>query len=147
MWFVSDTELREELKLLKVQLFDLKQSRSKVEREIDLTEQVVKLKVQISELEIKKSELSEKHDREERELRHMIGLEKKRQEFEITQAKRETTSAVKEENLKADKARFEEQMKFNNDRFEKEVGYLKDILGQILLRLPNMDVKVEKKGR
>jgi hypothetical protein len=55
-----------------------------------LSEQVIKLKREISDLEIKKSKADETHAREERELRHMIGLEKKRQEFEIAQAKRET---------------------------------------------------------
>ena len=109
---------------------------------------VIDLKKQVAELEINKSKLKEEHDKQERELRHMIGLEKKRQEFEIEQSKRETKLAVQQENLTADKTRFEAQMKFHEDRFTKEVDYLKDILGQILGRLPDVTADfTRKKGK
>jgi hypothetical protein len=99
---------------------------------------VLDLKKQIAELEINKGKLKEDHDREQRELRHMIGLEKKRQEFEVEKAKQETSLKVREENLSADKKRFEQQMKFHEDRFTEEVKYLKDLMGQVLERLPNV---------
>jgi hypothetical protein len=101
---------------------------------------VVALKKQISDLEIQKSQKQEEHDKQERELRHMIGLEKKRQEFEIQQAKSETSLKVREENLAADKERFANEMKFQNDRFTTEVKYLKDMIGEILGRLPTVTV-------
>jgi len=147
MWLNDVRELLREVKCLKNQIADLKLERSKVTKEVELSEQIVKLKTEISDLTINKSKLNEEHQKQERELRHMIGLEKKRQEFEIDQAKREVTTKVKEENLAADKKRFEEQLKFHNDRFEKEVGYLKDLMGQVLLRLPNVTASIEKKGK
>jgi hypothetical protein len=49
---------------------------------------------------------------------------------------------VKEENLRADRARFEEQMAFTTKRFEKEVEYLRQMHGEILERLPT--VRVDK---
>jgi len=112
-----------------------------------LTDEVVALKKQIVTLEIEKSKKTESHEREERELRHMIGLEKKRQEFEIKQAKDETSLTVRQENLAADKLRFEGQMKFQQDRFEKEVAYLKEMMADILARLPNVNMAISKKGR
>lgn len=109
-----------------------------------LTTDVVRLKQDIVKLEIEKAKKQEEHAREERELRHMIGLEKKRQEVEMEQAKRETTLSVREENLKAERARFEEQLKFNTQRFEQMERYLKEMVGEILSRLPTVTVDVKR---
>lgn len=109
-----------------------------------LSEQVIRLKKELSDLEIKKSKMAEDHAREERELRHMIGLEKKRQEVEIAQAKRETELSVREGNLKADKERFEANLKFNTERFEKMETYMKEMMQSILLRLPNVNVELSR---
>lgn len=109
-----------------------------------LSEQVVKLKKEICDLEIGKAKAKETHDREERELRHMIGLEKKRQEVEIAQAKRETELLVREGNLKAERARFDENLKFNTERFEKMESYLKEMMANILQRLPNVNMEVKR---
>jgi len=96
-----------------------------------------KLKTKVKDL---KAQI-EDYERQQRDLKHMVGLEKKRQEFEVEQAKRETVLKVKEENLANDKKRFQEQMTFHQERFEKEVGYLKELMGQILERLPTVTVK------
>ena len=109
----------------------------------DLASNVIDLKKQLAELEIDKSKMTEAHEKDERELRHMIGLEKKRQEFEIDKAKQETALKVREENLSADKKRFEDQMKFHESRFKEEVSYLKDMIGQVLERLPNVSASLE----
>lgn len=115
---------------------------------LELATSVLNLKKQINDLEIDKSKLKEQHEKEERELRHMIGLEKKRQEFEIEQSKRETTLKVQQENLAADKKRFEDQMKFHETRFTEEVGYLKDMIKNVLERLPNVSGAFEvKRGK
>jgi len=135
--------LRNEFAEVKAEIAALRAEKRVVSQELALTEEVVRLKKQIVDLEIEKAKKVETHEREERELRHMIGLEKKRQEFEIDQAKRETTVAVREENLTADKNRFAEEMKFQRERFTAEVGYLKDLMGEILERLPT--VTVDKK--
>lgn len=116
-----------------------------VDKVSGLSAEVLDLKRQISELEISKSKKQEEFDKEERELRHMIGLEKKRQEFEIEQAKRETTVLVREENLAEDKKRFTEQLEFNTKRFETMEKYLKDTLSDVLDRLPNINVAIKRK--
>lgn len=138
--------VRDEFSEIKEQLASLRSEKRVVTQELALTEEVVRLKKEIVGLEIEKSKKTEDHEREARELRHMIGLEKKRQEFEVEQAKRETTVGVREENLAADKARFTEQMQFHEDRFKAEVGYLKDMIGQVLDRLPTVTVD-KKVGR
>jgi len=105
-----------------------------------LTAEILTLKTQVTNLKIEKDRLDEKHAREERELRHMIGLEKRRQEVEMEQAKKEAMLNVREENLKTERARFEEQLRFNTSRFETMEKYLKDMMGNILERLPNVTV-------
>ena len=112
-----------------------------------LTEEITGLKRQISDLEIAKAKTEEAFAREERELRHMIGLEKKRQEFEIQSAKTETSLKVREENLSADRKRFDEQMEFNTERFEKMETYLKEMMSEILKRLPNINMEIGRPKR
>lgn len=112
-----------------------------------LTDEVVALKKQIVTLEIEKSKKQEENAKERRELTHMIGLEKKRQEFEIAQAKAETTLKVEQSNLAADKKRFGDEMGFQRERFEKEVGYLKEMMKDILDRLPNVNATLELGGK
>lgn len=112
-----------------------------------LTDQVLMLKKQIAELEITKSKREEEHAKQERELRHMIGLEKKRQEVEIAQAKKETELNVREGNLAAERARFEENLKFNTTRFEAMEKYMKETLTDVLARLPNVSMEIKKSAR
>lgn len=111
-----------------------------------LTAETVALKTQISTLEIDKSKREEANARQERELRHMIGLERERQKVETTQAKKEAELGVREQNLTADRKRFDEQLTFNTQRFEKMEEYLKSMLGQVLERLPNVTAAL-KVGR
>lgn len=100
------------------------------------------LRTEVNKLKIDKSKIEEGHAREERELRHMIGLEKKRQEFETESAKRDARLGVREENLAAERIQFESQMKFRVERFDGEVAYLKSLMEQLLKRLPTVDVNV-----
>lgn len=105
-----------------------------------LQQRVLELKSQVEDLEISKARKEEKFEKRERELEHKVGLERKRQEFEVEQAKRETTVTIQEENLQADKERFEGQMEFHEERFKEEVGYLKKMVGQVLERLPSAEI-------
>ncbi len=107
---------------------------------------VTQLREEIETLKIEKGRKEEEFAKKEREIEHKVGLERKRQEFEIEQAKRETTVAVREENLKADKDRFAEQLKFHEDRFATEVGYLKDMMGQLMERLPTAEIKIARRA-
>ena len=133
-------ELLTEIRGLRRDLRDAKAERDDLREQTRLTDEITDLKKQVVDQEIRRSRLTEDHDREKREVKHMVGLEKKRQQFEIDQARRETTVTVREENLAADRKRFEEQMKFTTERFESEVGYLKDLMGEVLDRLPTVTV-------
>lgn len=106
----------------------------------DLNKKVKELRGQIETLEIEKERADEDFARREREIEHKIGLERKRQEFEVEAAKREATVSLREENLAADRKRFEDQMEFQTQRFTKEVGYLKEIIGQLAERLPTTEL-------
>lgn len=106
----------------------------------DLAKKVKELRGQIETLEIEKARSEEDFERREREIEHKIGLERKRQEFEIEAAKREAVVTLREENLAADRKRFEDQMEFQGQRFTKEVGYLKEIIGQLAERLPTTEL-------
>jgi len=103
----------------------------------------VKLKQEIETLKIEKGRKEEEFARKEREVEHKVGLERKRQEFEVASAKREAILSVREENLKADRSRFEEQMKFHTDRMTQEVGYLKELVADMSKRLPSAEFLVE----
>jgi hypothetical protein len=111
---------------------DLKGIRSVV----DLAAKVKSLREEKEKLEIEAARRDETFARKEREIEHKVGLERKRQEFELASGKREATLSVREENLAADRKRFEEQMAFHEKRFTEEVSYLKQIIGDIAERLP-----------
>lgn len=143
----AKAQLDEGVLALKAEIQHLEAERNARVRVGDLDKEIAKLKEQITGLRIEKSKLDEDNAREKREVMHMVGLERKRQEAEAEQAKkdldnakREATLAVREENLKAERLAFEQSMKFQEERFKKEVGYLKDLMGQILDRLPTVTV-------
>jgi hypothetical protein len=112
-----------------------------------------KLNQEIEELRISKARREEEFARREREIEHKVGLERKRQEFEIAQAKRETTVEVREENLNADKVRFKAEMDFQRKRLEEEVTSLRSLVEKMMERLPSADLLVSvssdnsKRGR
>ncbi len=130
--FIGKDELREVVREAVDQVFEGDDE--------DDANTVSALREQIETLRIEKGRREEEIARKERDIEHKVGLERKRQEFEITQAKRETTVAVREENLTADKARFEEQMNFTRERFTTEVGYLKEMMGEMMKRLPSAEI-------
>lgn len=116
----------------------LKRATGDVTEALKLSGQVENLRKQVSDLEIQRDKKNEEYARKEREVEHMVGLERKRSEFETASAKREATIAVREESLKAERERFEKQMAFQNDRFTQEVGYLKEMIGRVLEAIPNV---------
>lgn len=113
----------------------------------DVAKHIADLREQLETLKIEKARKEEDFARKEREIEHKVGLERKRQEFEIAQSKREATVTVREENLKADRERFDEQLKFHEKRFTEEVKYLKEMVGQVLERLPKIDVGVTEERK
>ena len=119
----------------------------KVKEALKLGGQVHALKEELTTLRIDKSKKEEEFAREKREVEHMVGLERKRQEFEMEAAKRGAVLDVREENLKAERKRFEEAMSFHDKRFTEEVGYLKEMIGRVLEAIPNVGDGPKKKGR
>src|SRR5271169_867147 len=79
---------------------------AKIRSSFDVGEHIKKLKEELETLKIEKGRKEEEFAKREREIEHKVGLERKRQEFEITQAKREALVGVREENLAAEKKRF-----------------------------------------
>lgn len=130
-FFISRDELRELVREAVDQVF---------EGDDDGEETVSSLREQIETLRIEKGRREEEIARKEREITHKVGLERTRQEFEVEQAKRETTVTLREENLKADRERFTTEMAFTTERFKEEVGYLKDMVGKVLERLPSAEI-------
>lgn len=124
----------------------IKDAMGDAQNALRMTGDLTKLRQELETVKIEKARKDEEFARRERDIEHKVGLERKRQEFEVAQAKRESTVAVREENLKADKDRFAEQLKFHEDRFSTEVGYLKDILKEMMGRLPTANIKMAKRG-
>ena len=115
------------------------------ESALKLTTDITELRQKLEKLKIEKDRQDEQFKAREREIEHKVGLERKRQEFEIQQAKREAQVSIREENLKADRERFDEQLKFHEDRFTSEVGYLKDILTKLMERLPEEKITTTRR--
>lgn len=139
-------DLLKQVQTLNKEIAALRGKRETISEELGLSEQVKRLMREVETLKIEKARQEEEQNRREREVEHKVGLERKRQEFEVEQAKREALVAVREENLEADRNRFEEQMKFTASRFEDEVGYLKEIMTEIMRRLPEISVTQRLSG-
>lgn len=109
-------------------------------RTVDEIKSALDLSDQVARLKIEKSQIEESHQRREREIEHKLGLEKKRQETELELAKREATIKAEEKFLEQKKELFTTEMTFTRKRMEEEVGYLKDMVGQVLERLPSAEI-------
>ena len=107
---------------------------------LDRVKTAADLEKKIADMEIAQAKKQEAWDRREREVEHKVGLERKRQEFEIEQAKRDTQVTVREENLKAEKERFKSEMDFQRKRLEEEVGSLRELVQKMLERLPSAEI-------
>jgi len=107
---------------------------------IDLGKEIMGLRTELETLKIEKVRREEEYARREREIEHKVGLERKRQEQEVALAIREAKVTAKEEAVTADRKRFEEQMKFHEQRFSEEVKYLKEMVGNVLERLPTATI-------
>lgn len=131
-------ELLDELAEIRADLKTLRRERKAEDELVCSREKATRLEREITQLQITKDKLEEDNARKLREVTHQIGLEKKRQEFEIDSAKRATALEVREENLAHDKNAFEKEVAFRTERFEKEVGYLKGLMEKILARTPEI---------
>ena len=132
---VSD-EILAEIKELKVEVTLLKGERDANKGAAKLEAEHKTLRRELTDLQIEYDREKEKWEREKREVTHMVGLQKKRGEFEAESAAREATLTVREENLQADKARFEEHVNFMERRFEEELKATRKMMERFLERMP-----------
>jgi hypothetical protein len=135
-------QLLDRLEEVSQQLAETKGQRNAQREALALTDTVTDLKTKIADLEIKQSTITEKHAREQRETEHMVGLQRKRGEFETESARREAVLEVREENLSAQQKQFEDQMSFRTEQFDGQIAYLQTLMGQILKRLPTIGVEL-----
>lgn len=134
-------ELVEEIAKLTGEIKLLREEKKAVGKAAGLQDEVNALKRELVGLEIDEAKAKEERERERREVEHMVGLERKRQEFEVEQAKRETQVELREAALTEQRKRFEEQMKFIENRLADEVKYLKDdIIKALLKAMPSFRV-------
>ncbi len=126
--------------LLIAALTNVETELSSIKSMSDLSAKVKGLREELESLQTSTARKQEEFDRRERDVEHKIGLERKRQEFELAASKREAIVTLREENLAADRKRFAEQMAFHDQRFTSEVSYLKDMLGDIVKRLPSAEI-------
>ena len=132
-------QLLDELAELKTAVTELKGERAATSKIRDMEREYAETKRQLTDLQIEFDKEKEKHAREKREVEHLVGLERKRSEFEREAAVTEARVAVREENLTAEQQRFEDQMKFITTRFEKEIEQSKELMMEILTRLPKVE--------
>jgi|GEM_PF-1620824 len=130
-------ELMQQIAGMRGDIKGLRAEREAVREELDLADEIVELKRKIEDLKISEDRLTEKHKRERREVEHDVGLLRKRQEFEVESATRETELTVREENLAADKERFKGEMDFQRTELSKQIDYLKDLMEKVMERLPS----------
>jgi hypothetical protein len=120
----------------------------KIKNYLDLSAEVDKLRETVSFLRIDKSRIEEEFAKERREIEHKVGLVKLRQIEELKLAKKEAVLNAREAALVESEKRFGEQLRFHDERFQEQVNYLKDMVGQVLKRLPSAEIYTEvKKGR
>ena len=118
----------------------IKADLSKIKDVTSLKAQIQVLEDSVTDLTVQKSRKEEEFAKREREVEHMIGLEKSRHEFEVDKATQEAVLTVREENLATERKAFEDQMKFNTDRFEAEVKYQRELLQDVLKQLPSAEI-------
>ena len=137
-------ELMDELTVVKTNIAELKGDESNLTREKEFSE----LKRKLTDKQIEFDREQEKWDREKREVEHMVGLQRKRGDFETEAAGREATLSVREENLKEDKKRFDEHVKFIEARFDQQFDSLNGLMEKFLERMPTTKqlITVSKNG-
>lgn len=135
-------QLHDTIGELSGQVKSLRSEREALTDAAELREERDRLKRELVDLEIEKAKRDEDHQREKREVTHMVGLERKRQEFEAEAAKREARLEVREESLDAAQSLVKEKLDFMQSRMEEEIKYLKDsVINAILKRLPVVTVE------
>lgn len=140
-----------EIRGLRTQVADLEGQRDANKEVLSLTESITRLKKQLTDLEIQEAKKAEEHARKEREVLHQVGLVRKEFETEKAEhtrelefAKKEAKLELRQENLDSERKLFQKEMDFVKERFTEEQEQTRDLMGQILGRLPNVTAHFEK---
>ncbi len=128
--------LMEELADLKRAVTELKGEEAGLSKVRGLETRINTLTRELIDKQIEYDREHEKWEREKREVEHMVGLQRKRSEFDSEAAAREAQLAVREENLAAQEKRFEEHVEFIEKRFDQQFESLNSITEKILERMP-----------
>lgn len=139
----AKNDLIDEIAGLRVDVKTLTREREAAREELALADQITDLKRQIADLKADESRIREEHARERREVEHQVGLQRKRQEFELESAKRDTELTVREENLHAEQERFDRDMTFQREELGNQVAYLKDLMEKLFERLPSASMTLK----
>lgn len=139
--------LTEAIADLKRTVADLRIEREAEERAGGLAKDASRLRQEVENLKVEKSRLTEGHEREKREVEHLVGLQKRRGEWEASKAAEEARLEVQKGNLTAEQARFEKEMDFMRGRMETEISSLREMYAAVLERLPTVTVDLEKSVR
>jgi hypothetical protein len=137
---VLDKELTDIRADLRADVAGLKKERTALQEAAGYSDEIVKLKKEKADLTIERDVEKEKRDREVREVEHRVGLLRMQQEHEVAAAKKETELEIREGNLKRERDLFEKEMKFQREQFSSEMQRIEGFLGQVLKRLPNVDL-------
>jgi len=132
----DDTKLIAEISALSRQVAALKGERNALKDLDNLEQERAQLKKNLTDMKIEWDQEKEKWDREKRETEHLVGLQRKRQEFEVEAAKREVELTVREETLKADKERFQEQISYMEESWKQKFKSLEKLMGKVFDRMP-----------
>lgn len=130
--------LTTEIRALKLQIADLEAKIESLTKQSDNLAERNRLKGEVEDLKLEKARLVEENDRRIRETEHKVGLLKTKQDHDVEHARRMAQLEVREQNLDADRKRFEGEMKFQREHFEREATGIRDILGEVLKRLPDV---------
>jgi len=143
VWFGKReiSRLEKSISELEKQLRTLNGERDSILEEINLGDKIKQLNERIVTLEIQEAKIKENHEREKREIEHMVGLQRQTMEFEKGSATKDAVLSVREESLNSERVQFEKQMDFITSRFNDEVKYLKDdIIKTLAERIPVVTV-------
>jgi hypothetical protein len=134
-------ELLDEIRSLKRDVAQLHGEREATKEELGLAKEAIALRREIETQKIERDRLKEAHEREVREVKHMVGLEKKRAEWEKEAAIREAKLEVREQAVDAKIDAFTEKLEFVQEQLTEQITYLKDdIIKEVFKRLPVVEV-------
>lgn len=140
-------KLLEEIGELKLRVTELRAEKKSRTQIAELEREYADTKKQLVDLQLSFEKEKERHDRERRETEHMVGLQRKRGEFETEAAGREAVLNVREENLQAAKDRFDEHVAFIEKRFDQQFDSLNGLMEKFLERMPTTKQLITVGGR